>query len=92
MDDRRKHGGLLRTAAVIIALPVLYVGSFIPACWISSWVQPSGEIVSRCYQPILRARFDLPMPVKRYVDRVIAFGLRKKEFTTYPTGRIFFGR
>lgn len=92
MDSRRKHGGLLRITVLVIALPFLYVGSFFPACWISSWVQPSGEIVSRCYRPILRARFDLPMPVKHCVDRAIIFGLRKKEFTSYPTGRIFFGR
>lgn len=33
MDDRKKHGWRFWFAVIAIMLPVLYVGSFGPACW-----------------------------------------------------------
>ena len=33
MDDRRKHGWAFWLTLALIALPVLYIASFGPACW-----------------------------------------------------------
>lgn len=41
-----------------VVLPVLYVASFGPACWISSRAQPSGEIASIIYRPLIEAMTD----------------------------------
>jgi hypothetical protein len=58
----------------VALLPILYVVSFGPACWISSRVQPSGEIISVLYQPAIHM-YDLPEPVFRVFLRFVLFGL-----------------
>lgn len=56
MDERRKHGWPFWIVAALIAPPVLYVGSFGPACWS---VAPSDQdgiaSLTRFYAPVLRA-------------------------------------
>jgi hypothetical protein len=47
--------------ALLIGLPVLYVVSFGPACWVSSQSQVGGELVSVAYQPILRIALSTPV-------------------------------
>ena len=39
---------------ITLSLPVLYVASFGPACWISSRTNIGASAVSVIYQPILR--------------------------------------
>src|SRR5258708_3223754 len=49
----RRERWATRMLATAIALPVLYVLSVGPACWISSRLQPSGTVVSTIYVPII---------------------------------------
>ena len=49
----RRERWAKRTLAGVIGIPVLYVASFGPACWISSRLQPSGTGVSAIYVPII---------------------------------------
>ena len=39
--------------AVLIGLPVLYVASFGPACWVTSWTRQGYEAVPVVYRPIV---------------------------------------
>lgn len=48
------------TLAAVLNLPVLYVASFGPACWVSSRSGTGGSVVSSAYQPILRLAFHSP--------------------------------
>jgi hypothetical protein len=41
------------TLAAIVGLPVLYVLSFGPACWISSRTNSGTELLPSCYRPIV---------------------------------------
>jgi hypothetical protein len=51
MGDRRKKAGVWSWAAAVIAMPVLYVALFGPACWIVGKVPArAGAVIS----------FDLP--------------------------------
>ena len=52
MINRRERSAKLAFAAVFL-LSALYFGSFGPACWISSRVEPSGEAVSLIYRPVV---------------------------------------
>ncbi|MSR56162.1 MAG: hypothetical protein EXS05_00575 [Planctomycetaceae bacterium] len=54
---RKPTAGFWIVVAAVV-LPVLYVLSFGPACWISSRAQPSGEIVSVIYRPLIEAMTD----------------------------------
>src|SRR5262245_28459002 len=56
-------------------LPVLYVASFGPACWISSRLQPSGRFVSSAYSPIIPVMFQGPMSVQYVLMRYVVCGL-----------------
>src|SRR5204863_3534481 len=60
-DQPRKRRGPLtllltsrrcrRWAAAVLALPILYLASFGPACSISARIQPSGKVMSIVYRP-----------------------------------------
>lgn len=41
--------------AALIGLPVLYVASFGPACWISTRISRRAPFVNFVYQPLMRA-------------------------------------
>jgi hypothetical protein len=60
MSEERKSHVWPWIAALLIGLPVLYVTSFGPACWISSRVEPSGETVSLIYRPVAWAIWNGP--------------------------------
>lgn len=90
MSNRPKRGWPFWFAVAVIALPMLYVGSFVPACWISSRVQPSGRAVSAIYSPVIRLRLKVPPRVRYPMDRVILWGVRKHTLTTNRDGRISF--
>lgn len=53
MSDERKKSGWVFWATVILLLVVLYVASFGPACWVTSWVGLDGRIVTVFYAPII---------------------------------------
>lgn len=54
-------------AAIVIGLPVLYVASFGPACWISSRTGDQNSdavtVVEQVFQPLLRLALDSPEPI-----------------------------
>jgi hypothetical protein len=53
MTDRKQPGvAFWATVAVVVGL-VAYPLSFGPACWVSSYLDDSGEIVSLIYRPII---------------------------------------
>jgi hypothetical protein len=47
-------------AALLIGLPVLYVASFGPACWVTSRLNFGARSISVIYRPIIRAAFGDP--------------------------------
>jgi hypothetical protein len=54
MTAYRKQPGVVFWATVaVVVLLVLYPLSFGPACWLSIYLQPSGDVVSIVYCPVL---------------------------------------
>ncbi len=51
--DRKKPGVAFWTTVVVVGLLVGYPLSFGPACWVSSYLDDSGDIVSLIYRPIV---------------------------------------
>lgn len=65
MPPHRKHGWPFWITAAVVALPLLYVASFGPACWISDnyeWPRREAAII---FRPLIAATFDGPAPVRR---------------------------
>lgn len=57
MDERAKKSDGAFWTTVVVLLPVLYVASFGPACWMTSYVGADGAVVNRIYRPLMRARW-----------------------------------
>ena len=53
MSEERKKPLWPWIVALLIGLPVLYVASFGPACWISSRAKLTGKWVITPYRPII---------------------------------------
>lgn len=53
MDERKKHGWAWWVAAGLLAVPVLYVASFGPACWAVGNGKIAARPISRIYRPVL---------------------------------------
>ncbi len=66
-DQRTRQWGL-----ILGAMPVVYVASFGPACWLSSRTgdpqHASVELVEELYQPCLRMGVSAPPPVSRMIS------------------------
>jgi hypothetical protein len=83
--------------AAAVGLPVLYVASFGPACWISSHTLDDktnfeAQTVSTIYQPILSVAWDGP---PRARDSMVWYALlwSKKSWTiSWSSGRVHWGR
>ncbi|MGE5191994.1 MAG: hypothetical protein ACM3U2_05785 [Deltaproteobacteria bacterium] len=54
MTDRKKPGMAFWATVVVVCLPLLYVLSFGPACWITSWTNIGARIIPIVYRPITR--------------------------------------
>jgi len=63
-----------------IVLLLLYPVSFGPACWISSRAQPSGEVVSAVYRPVISSWRGASPEVRDPVTKFVIWGI--------PGGRI----
>jgi hypothetical protein len=50
----RKQPGMAFCATVMVVVPVLYVGSFGPACWITSRADRGKSLLPVVYRPILK--------------------------------------
>lgn len=61
MSADRKRSSVVFWAMVILLLPLLYVGSFGPACWIASRVDgDGGSFIAFAYQPLMRVWWGNP--------------------------------
>src|SRR5262245_57632048 len=58
-------------AAVLIGLPVLYVVSFGPACWITSRLDRGSKLVPVAYRPILRITYPDPWVLRNNIAQVV---------------------
>jgi hypothetical protein len=61
-------------AIVAVELLVAYLALFEPACWVSSRWQPSGQVVSVAYRPVVWAIWRLPGPTQTWLIRHILQG------------------
>jgi hypothetical protein len=79
------------TLAAAVGLPTLYVASFGPACWISTRLQPSGEIISTVYSPIIPVMRQGPMVVQYVLIHYVLFGMpQERHFSIDGAYRIEF--
>jgi hypothetical protein len=67
------------TLAAVVGLPVLYIASFGPACWISSRTETGAGIVAIAYQPIIKIIFEPTAP-----DFVITAVVKYAELLSAP--------
>jgi len=70
----------------VLSLPVLYVGNFGPACWISGHLQPSRGFVSAACQPVLMAWLDEPEWLRDTIWDYAEFGCGRLTFATSRSG------
>lgn len=76
------------TLAAVVGLPVLYVASFGPACWLTDRDVMSGHLTWFAYHPL--ASFLVICESERMREVIIAYGewgSGQLEFRTYPTAR-----
>jgi len=55
MNDRKKPGVAFWATMVVVCLPIAYLLSFGPVCWISSHAGLGHFTLPRVYRPILEA-------------------------------------
>jgi hypothetical protein len=91
-SDRKKPGAVFWATMVVVAGLVMYPLSFVPACWVSSRVQPSGTCLSAVYRPIILAWRNSPPTTEDVVTRSILFGIRgyRIEYRANDRGGILF--
>jgi hypothetical protein len=53
--NKRKQPRSFWAAVIAVQLLVLYPLCFLPACWLSSRLQPSGRVLSAIYSPLISA-------------------------------------
>jgi len=53
MSEQRKKQVWPWIVALLVGLPVLYVASFGPACWVSSRAMFGQQLVATTYRPVL---------------------------------------
>jgi len=74
-------------AALLVGLPVLYVASFGPACWLlgKGWIGPN--LVVGVYEPI-RYGAELSQSFGNLMDQYMAIGLPAGTTMTISDGRL----
>jgi len=88
MTDRKQPGVAFWGAVVLVVILFGYPLSFGPACWISNYWQPSGQIVSVAYRPIIRAWFYGPGWFRRALESYVAVGANVSDINANPQGII----
>jgi hypothetical protein len=86
MSDDRKRPVWPWIVALLIGLPVLYVASFGPACWLSSQSGCGANIVSIVFQPVFSVWWNGPKPFDRFVAKY-ATALAADRWTIGESGR-----
>ena len=79
-----------RIAALLIGLPLLYVASFGPACWISDRMQPEGNIVSLVYRPVLWLWINGPDWIQTGIANYASIGSHSNVSAGYEPPEIHF--
>jgi len=74
MSEERKLSVWPCIAALLIGLPVLYVASFGPACWATSWTKCGNQSLATVYRPILWISDQSWNRVGRYIDEYARAG------------------
>lgn len=69
----RKERWAKRLMMTIIAVPVLYVASFGPACWLSSRVNMGASFVSAVYGPLVK-KVPVPSVIAILIDQYSRLG------------------
>jgi len=69
----RKERWAKRLMAVNIAIPILYVASFGPACWISSRVNRGASFVTAIYGPAVKI-IPIPSVIAIFTDQYSRLG------------------
>lgn len=64
MDERRKKPIWPWIVAMVVAVPVLYVASFGPACWISSRTNAGMEMIPVVYSPLVSVWYRGGVPAR----------------------------
>ena len=88
MDERpKKRRGPLTWLAVLVGLPMLYVASFGPVCWINSREHIDRETVNVAYRPLLWAasRSKAVRPILWYAE--LAAGDGSARGSSFSLGR-----
>ena len=62
----RRERWAKRTLAAVVGVPVLYVASFGPACWITSWTDIGARVIPIAYFPIT-CGLSSPSPAERAI-------------------------
>jgi hypothetical protein len=69
MNDSKKKTGIVPwIAALLLGLPVLYFGSFGPACWLVSHANANADWLPFCYRPIVSGLSMRPTRVSRAIE------------------------
>lgn len=63
MAERKKPGWAFLLTIAFVGLPLLYVVSFGPACWVSSRMGRGAFVVDVAFQPIMRLAYRGPAPI-----------------------------
>ena len=74
MSERSRPSAAFWITVALVALLVTYPLTFGPACWISSRTQPSGQLVSTVYCPVLLAWHRGPRWIKNAIWRYARVG------------------
>jgi len=74
MSDDRKNPLWPLIAVLLIGLPVLYVASFGPACWIASYADAQNGTVETLYHPVIWAWDVVPKPVQTALGAYSTWG------------------
>src|SRR5579872_2484163 len=75
MTDERKKAVWPWIAALLIGLPVLYIASFGPACWITSRLDGAHSIFNAVYAPLWRASRMVGGPSWEMLDQFGRLGM-----------------
>jgi hypothetical protein len=67
MTDRKKPGWAFWAVVVLVALPVLYVASFGPACWLARDHLISDDVAVDTYRPLIHVANCGPSRIRRVV-------------------------
>jgi hypothetical protein len=60
--------------AVLIALPVLYIASFGPVCWVAASYRMNGDSLSSVYAPVFWTLNHGPSWLRNAADRYVHVG------------------